>query len=123
MAPLFKPAESLRVYGDNPWLGRAVDRIAREIARTQFRLQTENRKGEIEIVQKHEALETLKRPQRTKSGKSLLSGMQLKLINRYHLCLEGQAFWLLQERRKINGAPTKIDRQRSTNRILQRGIA
>ncbi|MCC7420002.1 MAG: hypothetical protein IT428_06975 [Planctomycetaceae bacterium] len=28
MAPLFKPAGSLKVYGDSPWLGGAVDRIA-----------------------------------------------------------------------------------------------
>lgn len=109
MAPLYKPEESLKAYGDNPWLGGAVDKIAREIARTKFHLQIENNKGEIEVIRNHEALDTLKKPQPTKTGKSLLSGMQLQLVTGYHLCLAGEAFWLLDKRRTINGAPKLID--------------
>ena len=80
MQPVFKPEESLKAYGDNPWLGGAVDKIAREIARTTFHIQTENKNGEIEVIRSHEALDTLQKPQPTQSGKSLLSGMQLKLV-------------------------------------------
>lgn len=109
LPPLFNPAESLKAYGDNPWLGGAVDRIAREIARTEFHLQTEDEDGEIEIIRGHEALNTLQKPQPTKTGKSLLTGMQLKLVTGCHLCMTGEAFWILDKRRKINGAPTQID--------------
>lgn len=62
MSPRFKPSESLAAYGDNTWLARAMDKIAREIARTQFRLEKTNAKGEIEIIQKHQAIDTLNRP-------------------------------------------------------------
>jgi HK97 family phage portal protein len=109
MPPLFKPTEALASYGDNAWLAASVDKLSRELARTKFHLQTVNAKGEIEIVQKHQALETLKHPQQTKTGKSIMSGMDLKLITGYHLCLLGEAFWALDKRLKVNGAPTSID--------------
>jgi hypothetical protein len=35
--------------------------------------------------------------------------MRLKLVTGYHLCLTGEAFWIVDKGRKINGAPTKID--------------
>lgn len=106
---LFNPSDSLTAYGDNPWLGGAVDRIAQTLARTNFSLQQVNTNGEIEIVQKHEALSTLRKPQPTVGGKSLITNMDLKLVTGYHLCLNGEAFWLLDKRRTINGAPTYID--------------
>lgn len=109
MPPLFKPQESLAAYGDNTWLAGAVDKISREIAHTQFRLQKVKAKGEIEVIQNHQATETLNRPQPIKGGKSMLSGMQLKLITGYHLCLAGEAFWLLDKRLRIGGAPTMVD--------------
>jgi hypothetical protein len=40
MPHVFRPQESLEAYGDNPWLGGAVDRIAHELARTKFHLQS-----------------------------------------------------------------------------------
>jgi len=109
MPPLFDPTGALHSYGDNAFLAGAVDKISREISRTKFYLQTVNAKGEIEIIQKHQALETLRRPQPTKTGKSVLSSMDLKLVTGYHLCLAGEAFWLLDKRLKVNGAPTAID--------------
>lgn len=108
MPALFRPAESIDAYGDNPWLGGAVDRIVQTLARTKFHLQ----KGfgdDIEIIHQHQALETLRKPQPTKAGKSLLSSMDLKLVTGYHLCLNGEAFWILDKRLKIGGAPTFID--------------
>ncbi len=109
MPPPLSSIEALASYGDNAWLAAAVDKLARELARTKFHLQTINSKGEIEIVQKHQAQETLKHPQQTKTGKSIMSGMDLKLITGYHLCLLGEAFWILDKRLKVNGAPTLID--------------
>ena len=109
MGPQFKPAESLSAYGDNVWLYGAVNKIAQEIARTQFRLQTTNRKGEIELIQKHQALETLLKPQPTKSGKSMLTSMDLKFVTGMHMLLNGEAFWLLDKRLRTGGAPTFID--------------
>ena len=109
MGPQFKPAESLSAYGDNVWLYGAVNKIAQEIARTQFRLQTQNSEGEIEFIQKHQALETLARPQPTKAGKSMLTSMDLKYVSAMHMLLNGEAFWLLDKRLRTGGAPTFID--------------
>jgi HK97 family phage portal protein len=109
MPPLFKPGESLHAYGDNPWLAGAVDKIARELARTKFHLQTTNAKGEIEVIKKHQALVTLNRPQPMGDNKSMLTGFDLKLVTGYHLCLDGEAFWLLDKRLKMGRAPTNID--------------
>jgi hypothetical protein len=75
MPPLFKPTEALAFYGDNAWLAASVDKLSRELARTKFHLQTVNSKGEIEVVQKHQALETLKHPQQAKTSKSIMSGI------------------------------------------------
>lgn len=105
----FKPGESLTAYDDNANLASAVDRIAQELARTPFFLKTSDAKGEITIVQRHDALDTLKKPQPTKTGKSLLTSMDLELVTAYHLCLDCEAFWLLDKRRKVNDAPTMID--------------
>jgi hypothetical protein len=46
----FKPQESLRAYGDNVWLYRAVLSIAMEIAGGDFRLRTVKKNGEVECV-------------------------------------------------------------------------
>jgi HK97 family phage portal protein len=111
LPPSFKSRESLEAYGDNPWLAGAVDKIAREIANTKFRLQRENADGEIEFIKSHQAIETLKRPQPTKGGKTMLTNFQLKLVTGYHLCLVGEAFWLLDDRMsdRLGGAPRRID--------------
>ena len=37
-----------------------------------------------------------------------MTGMALKFRTSQHLLLNGEAFWLLDRRLKINGAPTKI---------------
>ena len=84
---LFNPGESLRAYGDNVHLYRAVLSIAMEIARIPLRLQTENQKGEITVVKSHQALETLRLPQPIQGGKSLLSAMDLKLVTLMHVLL------------------------------------
>ena len=97
MSALDNPHEALSACGNNPWLSGGVDRIAGEIARTKFHLQIENDEGEIEIVKRHDALDTMARPQPTKGGKSMLSGMQLKLVTGYHLCLARRS--LLASRR------------------------
>lgn len=109
MPPLFQPTEVLASYGDNPWLAAAVDKLARELSRTKFYLQKVNDDGEIEIIKSHQAMETLRKPQPTKTGKSMMSEMDLKLVTGYHLCLAGEAFWLLDRRLRVNGAPTAID--------------
>ncbi len=80
MLPLFRPRESLEIYGDNPWLADAADKIVPELARTKFHLQLTTAKDQIEIVQKHQALDTLRRPHSVKGGKSLLTNMYLKLV-------------------------------------------
>lgn len=109
MPALFKPGESLDSYNDNPWLAAAVDKLARELARTPFHLQRVNAKGEIQLIHEHQALATLRKPQPIKGGKSMLTSMDLKLVTGYHLCLDGEAFWLLDKRLRLGGAPTLID--------------
>lgn len=106
---LFKPGESLRAYGDNVHLYRAVLSVAIEIARIPLRLQTVNAKGEARVIQSHVALDTLRMPQPIKGGKSVLSAMDLKLVTLMHLLLEGEAFWNLDRRMKLNKAPTKVN--------------
>src|SRR4051812_19223848 len=69
----FKPQESLAAYDDNVYLHRAVLAIALEIARTDFKLATVSDDGEIDYVKSHQAAETLKLPQPTKGGKSMLT--------------------------------------------------
>jgi hypothetical protein len=66
MPPPLSSIEALASYGDNAWLAAAVDKLARELARTKFHLQTINSTGEIEIVQKHQAQETLREPRESK---------------------------------------------------------
>jgi hypothetical protein len=73
LATPFDPHKALSAYVDNPWLGCAADRIAREIARAKFHLQTANADGEIEIIKVYEALLPLKKPQLTKDSKCLRS--------------------------------------------------
>src|SRR5918997_1824709 len=106
---LFNPGESLKAYGDNVHLYRAVLSIAMEIARIPLRLQTVNQKGEITVIKSHQALETLRLPQPIQGGKSLLSAMDLKLVTMMHFLLEGEGFWNLDRRLKVNKAPTKIN--------------
>ena len=47
----------------NSWLAAAVDNLARELARAKFHLQKRNAKGEITLIQKHQAHDTLVRLQ------------------------------------------------------------
>src|SRR5829696_1796049 len=60
---LFRPGESLKAYGDNVHLYRAVLSIAMEVARIPLRLQSTNAKGEATVIKSHQALETLRLPQ------------------------------------------------------------
>ena len=97
----FVPAASLDSCDDNSFLAGAVDKIAQELSTTQFVLQIVDDEDEIEIVPNHQALATLQKPQPTKTGKGVLTGMYLKLVTGYHLCLMGEAFWLLDKRLKV----------------------
>ena len=107
----FKPKESLGAYGDNPWLYSGVNVIAAELARTDFKLQKRNKKGEITYIQSHQALDTMNKPQPIAGGKTMLTKMMMKLISAYHLLLNGEAFWVLQNRLRddLGGAPQFID--------------
>src|SRR4051794_29637679 len=58
----FKPSESLDSYTNNVWLYSAINVIASEISRTDFRLQRTRANGEIEYVKSHQAIETLTHP-------------------------------------------------------------
>ena len=104
----FKPKESLDVYGDNAWLYSAVNVIASEIARTDFKLAIKQEDG-LEYIENHQALDLLKRPQPIKGGKSMLTGMDLKLITTDHLLLNGEAFWLKTGTYTQTGAPAYLD--------------
>jgi len=111
MPALFKPEESLKAYGDNVWLYRAVLSIAMEIARTKFKLKkADTPDGEIEYVTKHQALETLRRPQVTKAGKSMLTFMDMMLVLGMRMLLNGEEFWVLDKRMsgKFGGSPREI---------------
>jgi len=119
MPALFKPQQSLRAYGDNVWLYRSVLSISLEIGNTNFKLRRTDEKGEYEHVTNHQALETLRTPQPTKAGKTMLSGMMLKVITGMHLMLNGEAFWLLDKRLKIGGAPTFVMPLLAQNMHLQ----
>lgn len=77
--PRFSPGQSFEAYGDNVWLYSAVNKIAFEIARTPLKLKT-TKKNETVFIEKHQALETLHKPQLGKSGKSMLSEMDLEFI-------------------------------------------
>lgn len=104
----FKPTESLRAHGDNPWLRSSVNRVAFEIAQTKFKLR--NASGEKEMVEKHQVLETIKKPQPVDGGKSLLTSMDLWFVTSQHMMLNGEAFWLLMDRvsERMGGGPRQI---------------
>jgi len=104
---LFKPHESLEVHGDNPWLYSSVTRVSFQIAETEFYLQVA-KKDDIEFIEVHQALETLRLPQPVEGGKSLLTSMDLMIVTSQHLMLNGESFWLLDRRLKASGAPTNI---------------
>src|SRR3954471_18459934 len=76
LPPTFKPEQTQEAYGDNPWLYSAVNVIANEVARTQFRL-VEKTKAGTKDVESHQALDTLFHPQPVEGGKSLLTRHQL----------------------------------------------
>lgn len=110
MPALFNPERSLDAFGDSPYLYRAVLAIAMEIATINFKLRVPNAKGEFEFITDHQALETLRLPQPTKGGKSMLTAMDLKIVTAMHLLLNGEAFWLLDKRlpRGLGGGPRFI---------------
>lgn len=106
----FKPEESLKAYGDNVWLYGGVSKIALELARTRFRLKkAESWGGKVKYVERHQALETLRRPQPIKGGRSMLTSMDLKYITGLHMLLAGEGFWAMDKRLKLTGAPTRLD--------------
>ena len=110
MPALFNPERSLDAFGDSPYLYRAVLAIAMEIATINFKLRVPNAKGEFEFITDHQALETLRLPQPTKGGKSMLTAMDLKIVTAMHLLLNGEAFWVLDKRlpRGLGGGPRFI---------------
>lgn len=104
----FKPEASLKAYGDNPWLYSAVNSVCSEVSRIDLKLEV--KKGDQwETVEKHQAIETLNRPCPGAEGKSHLTRRQLIYLVGQHKLLNGEAFWLLDRRLKVNGAPTKIE--------------
>lgn len=106
----FKPEESLDAYGYNVWVYRAVLTIAMELARVPLRLREPTATG-FKNVERHQALDTLARPQETKLGKCQLSGMMLRVVTGMHLMLNGESFWVFQKRMsdRLGAAPTYID--------------
>ncbi|MGE0536648.1 MAG: phage portal protein [Pirellulales bacterium] len=110
MPAKFKPKESLEAYGDNVWLYAAVNKIAQELARTKIKLRTKAKDG-FQYFEDDESdvLELINRPQPIVAGRSKLTGFHLRYITGMHLCLNGEAFWVMDNRRRVNGAPTRID--------------
>ena len=108
MPATFQPEQSLKAYGDNVWLYRSVLSIAYQIGSTEFKLAQATDDGKLEYVTEHEALKALAKPQPSKDGKSMLTGMDLFILTGSHMMLNGESFWLLENRRKLNGAPTFI---------------
>lgn len=106
---LFKPKESLDAFNNNVWLYAAVGKIAQEIARTKFRLRNKRKDGSFDYIEKHQALETLSHPQPLPSGKSSLTGFNLKYVLGMHLGLNGEGVWVVRDRLKAGGAPQRID--------------
>ncbi len=106
----FKPQESLEAFDYNVWLGASVKKIAGELARITPRLRTKTKDG-YRYFENDESdlLEVLNCPQPIAAGRSKLTGFQLRYITGMHLCLLGEAFWLLDGRRRINGVPTRLD--------------
>jgi HK97 family phage portal protein len=105
--PPFRPTESLKAYGDNPYLYSAVNAVAHEISRTKFQLVKPKDDENVPVVN-HQALTTLQHPQPTSAGKTVLTRMQLFCLLGQYLMLNGEAFWLLDKRAKMGGAPTFI---------------
>jgi HK97 family phage portal protein len=103
----FQPEASLEFYGENPWFHAGIDVICFEVSRTPFFLE-EKKGDDWDRVEKHESLETLHNPMPGKTGKSPLTQRQLFHLLGLHHELNGEAFWMLDGRRKLNGAPTII---------------
>lgn len=101
--------DALQAYGDNVWLHGAVSKIAFEIARTKFKLARTNKKGEIEYVKSHQALETLRVPQPIAGGKSMMTSFDLKYVTAMHMLLPGEGFWQLDQRMTVSGSPLRIN--------------
>src|SRR4051794_11709923 len=77
LPPTFKPEQSQQAYSDNPWLYSAVNVIAHEVSRTEFRLMLKDKKGELTRVENHQAMDTLTDPQPGAAGGSILTSKQL----------------------------------------------
>ncbi len=106
----FKPKESLEAFDYNVWLGRAVKKLAEEAALIEPKLRTKNGESYRYFdADESDLLELLSRPQPIAKGRSKLTGLQLRYVTGLHLCLNGEAFWLLDGRKKVNGVPTRID--------------
>lgn len=106
--PTFRAEQTQEAYGDNPWLYSAVNVISPEVARTAFRLVRYTKAGDKKDVLSHQALETLLHPQPIGGGKSLLTRYQMVFLLTQYLLLNGEGYWLLDGRMRVNGAPTVI---------------
>ena len=98
MPATFQPEQSLKAYGDNVYLYRSVLSIAFQIASTEFKLAQTNADGTLDYVIEHEALKALAKPQPSKQGKSMLTGMAQFILTGSHLLLNGESFWMLDRR-------------------------
>src|SRR3954470_2031934 len=57
LPPTFKAEQTQEAYSDNPWLYSAVNVIAHEVARTDFRL-VKRSKASLKDVESHQSIET-----------------------------------------------------------------
>lgn len=104
----FKPQESLDAYDYNVWLYRSVLTIAMEMASVDLKLKVTTSTDTVKYVDRHQVLETMRRPQETKTGNCQLSGMILRIVTGMHLLLNGEGFWIFSKRTKSQDgrAPT-----------------
>ena len=108
IGPDWKAQQSLKAYGDNAWLYRSVFTISVQVASIDFKLRTVNEDGDIKKITNHQSLETLRLPQPTKGGKSMLSAFDLKFITTMWLLLNGEGFWHLDRRLNMGRSPTFV---------------
>ena len=96
----WKPEASPDAYDYNVWLYRSVLTIAMEMASVDLKLKDTTSTDTVKYIHRHQALETMRRPQETKNGKCQLSGMSLRIVTGMHMLLNGEVFWIFNKRTK-----------------------
>lgn len=104
----FRPNESLAKYGENVWTYGAITTIAYEIGQTDFFIARESKNGEVEQISNHQAIATLNKPMQIKDRRSHLTGMTLKMLTTQHLLLNGEAFWVMDQRIPMVNSPMML---------------